>query len=578
MTRAPRVQPALIFIMLVAAGLVGFAAPPPTIQVWARYWSIPPDLWQGKVKWDPPERAALDKQADLRDLGVAFSGGGTRAATATLGQLRALHENGWLKRVRYVSAVSGSTWSAVPFVYSTATPEILLGKTAAHDELTKAFLETDLPKTGIARAIADSGLWAPGAREAGRVLLRAELAKGETSRIPARLHSLARRFVVGNNSETYANVLARIFISPFIGNGNARRYTWDADTFNAIKATDGDAPLGVKDFIRTAPNRPFLISGGTMIYQHPAYDYPRLIPVEYTPLYTGVRQQYGETLGGIYVSPYAYSATAVGSVEEDRVRVTLKNEGRPFTLADVIASSGAAPLLALYRGVPTKELTRATAAFPAFNHFSVRTTAGGLKATPPVADLLHGDGGFSDNLGVMPLLARGVRNILVFVNGAEPFTENESIEALFWRLNKQEDTGGDRSMNGVFDPDKYWVVRDGLAAAVSRGEPPIFCDTGWHVRKNELYNIAEYRGLNICWIHNEKVDRWNTTLPPDTQALMKGRSFRHFPWFSTFEENRPYVIRLHKEQVHLLSQFTSWMLTSAAGRAEIERVMKPVLQ
>lgn len=28
----------------------------------------------------------------------------------------------------------------------------------------------------------------------------------------------------------------------------------------------------------------------------------------------------------------------------------------------------------------------------------------------------HGDGGFSDNLGIMPLLARGVQNLLVFVN------------------------------------------------------------------------------------------------------------------------------------------------------------------
>ena len=565
-------------ILILLAGFVAFAAPPPTIQVWARYWSIPPDLWQGKIKWDPPERTALDKQVELRDLGIAFSGGGTRAATATLGQLRALNENGWLKHVRYVSAVSGSTWAAVPYVYSTTTADTLFGKTVAHDALTKAFLETELPKTGIGRAIVDSGLFASGAREAARVFLRAELAKGENSRIPVRLHSLVRRFVVGGDSETYANVLARIFINPFIANGNARRYTWDADTFNDIKVIDGDAPLGVKDFIRTAPNRPFLISSGTMIYQHPAYDYPRLIPVEYTPLYTGVRQQYGDSLGGIYVSPYAYGATAVGSAEANRVRVTLKNEGRPFTLADVIASSGAAPLLALYRGVPVKELERATAAFPTFNHFSVRATAGGPQATTPVPDLLHGDGGFSDNLGVMPLLARGVRNIMVFVNGAEPFTENESIEALFWRLNKQDDSGGDRSMNGVFDPDKYWAIKDGIDAAVSRGEPPIFCDTGWNVRKNELYNIAGYSGLNICWIHNEKVAAWNETLPADTQALMKGRSFRHFPWFSTFEENKPHVIKLRKEQVHLLSQFTSWMLTDPTGRAAIERVMKPVLR
>jgi len=259
----------------------------------------------------------------------------------------------------------------------------------------------------------------------------------------------------------------------------------------------------------------------------------------------------------------------------------------------MIASSGAAPLLALSRGVPIDALKRATVTFPAFNHFSVRKNGDGIEATPVVADLLHGDGGFSDNLGVMPLLARGVKNILVFVNGSEPFTDNESIESLFWALNKQEDTSGDRSMNAVFDSDKYWEVKKGLADAVRQGEPPIYCGTGWHVHPNELYNVAEYNGLNICFINNEKVDAWVEQLPPDTRELvtskgyknifntrefLKRRAFRNFPWFETFEQNAPFLIKLHAAQVMLLSQYTSWMLTDAGGRAAIEQYMKPVLQ
>src|SRR5207249_906012 len=137
------------------------------------------------------------------------------------------------------------------------------------------------------------------------------------------------------------------------------------------------------------------IVGGTIIYQHPAFDYPRLVPVEYTPMYTGVRQQYGDRLGGTYVTPYAYDAASVDQVRADRVRVTLKNFARPFMLSDVIASSGAAPLLAFYRGAPADALKRATAFFPSFNHFSIRDSGSGLEAKPVVADLLHGDGGFS---------------------------------------------------------------------------------------------------------------------------------------------------------------------------------------
>ena len=52
------------------------------------------------------------------DLGIAFSGGGTRSASATVGQLRGLEQNGWLSRVRYMTAVSGGSWAAVPYTYS----------------------------------------------------------------------------------------------------------------------------------------------------------------------------------------------------------------------------------------------------------------------------------------------------------------------------------------------------------------------------------------------------------------------------------------------------------------------------
>ena len=41
---------------------------------------------------------------------------------------------------------------------------------------------------------------------------------------------------------------------------------------------------------------------------------------------------------------------------------------------------------------------------------------------------------------------------------------------------------------------------------------------------------------------------------------------------------KPYLAKLHAEQVQLLSQFTSWVVTDPAGRAEIERVMGEVLK
>ena len=87
--------------------------------------------------------------------------------------------------------------------------------------------------------------------------------------------------------------------------------------------------------------------GGTIIWMHPGFEYPRLIPVEYTPLYTGVRQQFGN-LGGTYVMPWAYDREHVVA-SGDRLLVD-KADVRMFTLADVIGSSGAAPQLQLMLG------------------------------------------------------------------------------------------------------------------------------------------------------------------------------------------------------------------------------------
>ena len=88
-------------------------------SLWTLYWQIPPDAWEG-AGFVPPEKAQLDKE-DRGAIGVAFSGGGTRAAAAAVGQLQGLEQNGWLEQhVRYISAVSGGSWTAVPFTYGTA--------------------------------------------------------------------------------------------------------------------------------------------------------------------------------------------------------------------------------------------------------------------------------------------------------------------------------------------------------------------------------------------------------------------------------------------------------------------------
>lgn len=568
-SRSPRL---LLALLLSASVVVTSAAEPELAEfLWTRYWTVPPDLWMGGSSWTPPEKQELDRR-HRNDVGVAFSGGGTRSAAAAVGQLRGLLHNGWLERVRYITAVSGGSWASVPFTYSPAEPEVLLGQMLDPKDLDKATVEAPPAKESLAYSITHSQLLAPGAAEAAKLWGQAELAKRDIS---PQVASFLNRFVRGSADETYANILGGIFIKPYVPGGTESRFTWDADSIGEIKELNPS--FSVSEFVRVTGDRPFLIVTGTMIYTHPAYDYPRLIPVEYTPLYTGVRQQFGSRLGGIYVSPYAYDVAGADLPHDQRVRVKVKPADRPFTLADVIASSGAAPLLALFRGRPLQAAKQATVIFPSFNHFTIRGQDPSAEAEPIVEDLLHGDGGFSDNLGIMPLLARQVHNILVFVNAKEPFEKNEAVESMFWRLDKQEDTGGDRSMNAVFDPSHYWEVRRGLEDAVHGRGAAVYCGRQWNVKGNELYNIAPYENLNICWIYNELIPSWVTTLPKDTQAMVASKDFKNFPWFSTFGENIPYVIRLKPAQVNLLAHLAAWTVTNPTSRQAIEAALGDAL-
>jgi len=246
-----------------------------------------------------------------------------------------------------------------------------------------------------------------------------------------------------------------------------------------------------------------------------------------------------------------------------------------FTLADVIASSGAAPQLQLLLGgdVPAKAraaLAQAAGAFPSFRTLAVREDSAVVQS----AELPHGDGGFTDNLGLMPLLARRVKHIIAFVNSNQPFTSNDQLQSYFFPLAVRTGSG-DKSMNAVFPKEKYRELLDGLDRVTKDGGPAVFCATT-SVLENELYNIAPYDGLKVCWVYNAPASSWEAQLPDAIRTWLNGdpkkgglKSLRHFPYYATFAENRPYLIKLDALQVNLLANLSAWAITTDAGRSRI---------
>jgi hypothetical protein len=537
----------------------------------ARFWEVSPTFWNSTTASETPER---EKLVQLRkfDVGIAFSGGGTRSASATLGQLRGLEQNGWLDRVRYMTAVSGGSWAAVPYTYAQKISLAeLLGEPKPLDPRT---IET-VPSGLIATRIVNSGLGHVGVVEApsflpdtiaGRDLVQT---RRYLQMARAGLRKLRKRDLPEPNrqNKTYAHMLGQIFLNGIVEDWNRKQYAWD--DASAVDMSSSGKPLG--EFVTMdAADRPFLIVGGTLVKPN-GLDYPRLIPVEYTPLYTGVRQQFGQ-IGGTYVSPWAYDRLTIAPRSSTHVLVGPKPTERPFTLADVIASSGAAPQLTLMLGDKVPErlrpaLRQASLAFPAFNNLAVRAGA----PNPVSAELAHGDGGFTDNFGIMPLLARQVHNIIVFVNSMSEYRDNEQLQSYFMPL-EIRDGNGDKTMNPVFDREKYLQVLRGFDASTKARGGAIFCEKNWTVRGNELYNIRGYSGLNICWIYNYPGQAWRDGLPNEIKAWLtpanpsqlstQAKDLQHFPYYKTFGENRTKVIKLKPLQVNLLADLAAWSISN----------------
>jgi hypothetical protein len=577
---------------VVAASLVLSAQPPRCDAcVWGRYWPIPTT---GCRTSGVPCFPETDSLPDGPSLGVAFSGGGTRSATMVLGELRGLKKIGVLDQVRYVSAISGGGWASVPFVYTKSTLDSFLGPFQVltpdlPDDKRLDFLEHPVGELGL--AVVNSSFTAGSIQE-----VAGDLASNFSNQIGDQMWLALTSSINGairrepdRVNKTYARLIGKIFVDPLIDPGtdaSKRLYSWNSLTVEDTSLVSR-GQLG-NDLVVTGPHRPFLIAGGTVIVSRRDSGYPLLMPIEYTPMYVGIRHRFSPRYGGVYVSPWMYDTTQIGDARDDGANHLLsvrRDPDRAFTLGDVVGSTGAAPQLALVlgTGVPASfrdRVQRFSEVFPAFRHVTLNDGPGRNVVTEEIG---HGDGGFGDNLGIMPLLARGVKNILVFSNTVTKLAENnDDIKSLFFPIGPP-DSGGDKTANRVFwcsderedgctpgETNTYYkTLMDGLAARRDAGKAQVFCAGPWKVRANEHYGVAAMEsGVNICWFYTSTSSAWEATLPAQFRDMVHGvdktkygKNFDDFPWLKTFGQNKTHVIQLTAPQVNLLSNLTAWIVS-----------------
>lgn len=489
---------------------------------------------------------------DKKDFGLAFSGGGTRAASATLGQLRGLRKKGLLKDVKYISAVSGGSWAVTPFTYlpETFTDEEFLGEAVNPENLTLGHFE-ELSERSLASAISNTVITDDFFKEA----------------------------LLFSGDETYSRAIGNLFLEPFELDNIDKFFTFHKNALMEIlkgnKKRNDRYYLTEGDFYLAREKRPYLIVGATILRLGNDTHNTRKIHCEYTPLYTGIRSFFdragrsGKQIGGGYVETFAYDSRNPSEQQrtDGRWKVKVGRRRNRFTLSDMIGSSGAAP-----REILDKLLLK-NIGFPEFHHWPI-SDIGKIDEE----EYAHGDGGHLENLGIMPLLARKVKNIIVFINGKTPFNADEgqysgSIRALFEPVDDfeiQDILKGQQKfdVNIVFEEKKLEPLLDAFKERQSKGETLIHWDE-YEVKQNDNYKIRPYTA-RICWIYNDKVENWNKKLGQSNDLWVKkifeSQEFSNFPHYRTFLQNPPKIIDLSKRQVSALSHLSCWNVCQYADK------------
>ncbi|MFN2221013.1 MAG: hypothetical protein ACK2UH_00550 [Candidatus Promineifilaceae bacterium] len=488
----------------------------------ARVWDATrPDFTYPEM--DDPE-LRVPGLAGRPSLGLAFSGGGTRSASATLGQLRGLRALGLLDQARYISCVSGSSFpnTALAYLPAAQDPDHFLGPIVEPQDMTAADL-AEPPKRSFASAISHSSL-------ADDFILNAITLAGD---------------------ETYSRAIGDNFLRPFGLDASDRFFSLDQRALQSILAHNPE--MSDDDFYLMRPDHPYLIINAIILRPKGHAPLPDKIPLETTPLYMGVRAVHpgagegGRDLGGGYVEPFAFDSRAPqsGPDQSGRVTVRLGAARHRYTLADAIGTSGAAPA----EGLVDDGLD--FLGFPEYRYWSPP-----LSGREREIEYEFGDGGNLENLCLMPLLARKVQRIIVFANTREPLRGpgpdqiNRAIPPIFGR-------GPEKTPNAVFPADQFDGLAQGLLSARQAGRTLLHKGT-YRVQDNPFYGIEGGWDVEVLWVYNERVPAWESLLPAGIRDQIGRGSLRHFPHYKTMGENKPAIIDLRPEQALLLSHLSCW--------------------
>lgn len=531
-------------------------------------------VWQSLKEYpsidDFPEKDILSSRPNTA---IGFTGGGSRAYTASVGYLAGLAKLDLLKNIRYVGGISGGAWATTVFTYAQNIPDdVLLGEIKNPEDITQDNLKVMDPK--CARGFASAEL----------TLIGAE------AYFSGKVDSVAGAWCYG---------VSKTYLEP-AGIMPNQYFSYSSNMVSDILKRNSRSGLTTKDFLLPAnTERPFSIIGTTLVGPNEGAPYTmekqNYTLLEITPMYVGqikrqdVEHKYNllthtQTVSGL-VENYAFAvsgdAPLIG-MASDHTSATL-NVPEPKKRLDLQFAAGASSYApgALVESLKPKNISEMGLHFDYWSPSNV---------VPSAADTLFADGGSYENIPLISFLQRRVQKIILFfvaerslypADKYNPYTDiydgtqiTDTVTAFFGILEPTLPNWENRSyeyeMNQVFAKEDYPKVITALQESQARGKG-IFATFNLTTIENKWWGIPAGITAEVTFAYLGRLQGWEAKLSPDMYPLLvpaenaqdlsndvSSGPYKNFPHYATMGGGISY------DKANVLADLTGWSVLENA--------------
>jgi hypothetical protein len=522
----------------------------------------------------------INKQPNINKVSIAISGGGSRSFVSMIGYFRALNRMGYKNKAQYVSTVSGGSWFYSLYSYCQSNPkyndDILLGYSCG-TEINYLPEPQNISLEQLYNNNKDNKSFF------GTIFMFKDLYEYVFNTL---LYSNMEISEIWNYS------IGKFILEPYGININSPVSASYKHSKDIIKRNpDIEEPLYLLD------NMPFWICNTTLFLE----DYPHVI-VPLTPLYSGLPQiltKNDTVLGGYVVENFAFGNSNIldknlmlyqNNSCSAQKEVNLQGISKVKTLADMIGTSSTAFASAVYNPKIISKFLESLLPFDSKEFIPKNNIWGKTQIDNRLYSYNSrlGDGVFSDNLGILSLLAREVKHIICFNNCETLISDydekcDNTITSLFG-IGDEKCISSNLAFNSikVFDTKEYNNKILPQFKSTLKNGGPTFARSQLNVLPNLINGIKGNYVVDILFILLHPSSIFNNQLSADikkeitkiniTSSARHGE-FNNFPNYLTFLQN-PHMgaMSLTLPQINILSTYTDWCLNYPELKKHIDEM------